>query len=675
MKIRYVELNNFRQFYGVQRVKFSTHKEKNITLIHAENGTGKTAFLNAILWCLYEIHTSNFKEPKNIINKVAKSEGANSYSVVVEFEDDDGNIFLVKRSYGLNGESFKVFDSFFREITASPSSFINSMIPKDMAKYFFFQGEGIGKISGSKGGSAVKTAVREILGFTIAENALSDIQQVKKEYQKQFANADKSGQLAKIQNEILLLEEKVSRYSSELAKCDEAIEHYHEKLDLLENKLSNSNSEVVKLLHRQRISAEKNLLSENKRLNDAQNEKRELISEFSIAVFGHDLTNFTLDFIDEAEYKGTIPTPFNEQLVKDILERSRCICGRDVSPGTEVFNNIQNLLKDASDPALESRIGKARAQLTFMQNTSARAKLKFNNNMKILADTEENIVRLRNEEEELSLKIKGSEDIQDIKKIEEERDRIKNNLLQDARSHERLKVSIEADGKLLDQRKNELNRLDSYSSELKKYKSLIDFSERVELIIRETLLTAEKDVEIILMSKVNKYLQLFVRQDYKAKLNKITFDIRLVDKDDNVIPESDGQALLLSLTFISSLIELSRERKNAQAQILTPGTVAPFIIDAPFGDLDNKYKGHVAEAIPKSVEQVVLLLSSSHWEGTVESSIRSKVGVEYNMVLEVTSSSDGKSHDHIKIQGSEYETVRYNSALERTLVEEIGTYV
>jgi len=674
MKIKHVELNNFRQFYGVQYINFSTHKEKNITLIHAENGTGKTAFLNAILWCFYEIYTSNFKDPGNLINKVAKSEGRNFYSVAIDFEDDDGNFFRVKRGYGINGTTFKVLDALFNEVN-NPNSFINSVIPKDMAKYFFFQGEGVGKISGSKGGAAVKTAVREILGFTIAENALKDVLQIKKEYQKSFSNADKTGQLAKIQNEIISLEENIERNLSQIIKYEEAIDLYSNKLVELENKLASSNSSVIKQLHGQRTSIEKNLSREKSLLIDSQSEKRELISEFATIAFGFELTNVALDFIDEAEYKGTVPAPFNEQLVKDILEQAKCICGRDISPGTEVFRNIQNLLKDASDPALESRIRKARAQLTSMQNASTRAKAKFSNNLKALSDAEENIVRLEHEIEELSIKIKGSESIEDINKIENERSRLKKNLSQDERSHERLKIETENSKKLLEQRKIELGRLDSYSAELKKYKNLVEFSGKIEIILKETLSSAEKDVEFILIEKINKYLQLFVRQDYKAKLNKNTFDIRLVDKDENIIPESDGQALLVSLTFISSLIELSRERKNAHVQILTPGTVAPFIVDAPFGDLDNKYKGHVANAIPKSVEQVVFLLSSSHWEGTVEENIRPRIGAEYNMVLEVTSPPEGKVQDYINIQKTKYETVRYNSPLEKTIIEEVGTYV
>jgi DNA sulfur modification protein DndD len=210
---------------------------------------------------------------------------------------------------------------------------------------------------------------------------------------------------------------------------------------------------------------------------------------------------------------------------------------------------------------------------------------------------------------------------------------------------------------------------------MQKYKKLVDYAEKVENVLRSTLTDSEKDVELRIIEKVNKYLSQFVRQDYKAKLNPATFDIRLIDKNDHIVPESDGQALLLSLTFIASLIELSRERKGAQGQILTPGAIAPFVVDAPFGDLDNKYKGHVAKAIPNSVEQVIFLLSSSHWEGAVESNIREKVGIEYNMVLEETSEAKSKDSDSITILGKKYETVRYGKTVDRTVLEKVGSYV
>ncbi|MGZ9899855.1 AAA family ATPase [Shewanella gaetbuli] len=677
MKFRKLELKNFRQFYGEQSIIFSTSKTKNITLIHAENGTGKTAFLNAILWCLYEITTSNFKDPKTLLNKIAKKEGAKNYSVAIEFEDDKENVFLVQRAVNVNGQVFRVFEVIndsYSEVD-KPNSFINSVIPKDMAKYFFFQGEGIGKMSGSKGDSVVKTAVREILGFTIAELALKDLQDIKRTYQKSFSNADKSGVLAKLQNDITSLEISIERNKKQLDKFAKSIALYNEKLEVIEDKLSNSDSAVVKQIHNQRKSTETQLKRERELLVRAQREKQSLVSEFATTVFGFELSNLALDFIDEAEYKGTVPAPYNQQLVTDILKASTCICGSDIKPGTEAFIRIQDMLKQASDPMLENRIRKARSQLTSIKNDSAKAKSKFLNNIRALSDSESEITRLKNDLDELNIKIKGAESLDDIQGLENERSRAKNNLIQDERASERTKISIENDVKNLTLKKNELNRLDTFSEEMKKYKVLVEFSEKVENVLKSTLMAAEKDVERRIIQKVNKYLQKFVRQDYKAKLNPVTFDIRLVDKNDQIVPESDGQALLLSLTFISSLIELSRERKNAQGQILTPGAIAPFVVDAPFGDLDNKYKGHAAKAIPNSVEQVVFLLSSSHWEGAVEQNIRDKVGIEYNMVLEETSEANDKAHDSIKILDKEYETVRYGSAVDRTVLEKVGSYV
>ena len=370
MKFRKIELKNFRQFYGDQSITFSTDKTKNITLIHAENGTGKTAFLNAILWCFYEISTSNFKDPKVLLNKIAKSESSKSYSVSIEFEDDKGEVYLAQRGFGLSGHIFRVFEvenDSYKEVD-NPNSFINSVIPKDMAKYFFFQGEGIGKMSGSKGDSVVKTAVREILGFTIAELALKHIQQVKREYQRSFSNADKSGQLSKLQNEIILLEKNIEKNKEQLDNFSKTINMYNEKLEVIDDKLSNSDSAVIKQIHSQRKSTESQLIREKQLLTGALKEKRTLISEFATTVFGFELSRLALDFIDEAEYKGTVPAPYNEQLVSDILKASTCICGSDIKPGTEAFVRIQAMLKKASDPMLENRIRKARSQLTSIKN-------------------------------------------------------------------------------------------------------------------------------------------------------------------------------------------------------------------------------------------------------------------------------------------------------------------
>ncbi len=676
MKLKKIELKNFRQFYGEQSIEFSTNKEKNITLIHAENGTGKTALLNSILWCFFEEHTINFKDPKAIINKISKFEGGKSCSVSIEFDNDEGDTFRALRSHDGKNTKFKVFaivNGSHNEVD-KPNSFINSVIPKDMAKYFFFQGEGIGKMSDSKGSSVVKQAIREILGFSIAELALRDIRAVKKEFQKRLSSSDKTGEVSALQNEIVNLEEAIIKNATEQNEKESSIELFKYKLEEAEEKLSNSDSAVIKQKHTRRMSYESQLKQEKQRLKNTKLERQDLISEFSIAVFGFELSQLALDFIDEREYEGTVPAPYNEQLVTDILRESKCICGADINPGSQAFNKIQEMLEQASDPMLETRIRKARSQLISIKNDSARAKNRFSNNMTMMSKAESDISKLNGQIQELEVEIKGAESLGNIEKSEAERKRLKDNHTQAIQQLERIKFTLKHDKEILEKQQKHLNSLDSYSSEMKKYQELVRYAAEIESVIQNTLDQAQKDVELIIIKKVNSYLKKFVRQDYRAKLDKTTFDIRLVDKYDSIVPESNGQALLLSLTFISSLIELSRERKNAQGQILTPGAIAPLVIDAPFGELDNKYKGHVAKAIPSSVEQVIFLLSSSHWEGTVEDNIRDKIGKEYNLVLEETSDQGAKLDNFIKILGNDYETVRYTQPVDRTIIEEVGSY-
>jgi len=53
MKIKSIELNNYRLYKGSNKVVFPNGNNKNLYLISGENGFGKTTFLHSLLWCLY----------------------------------------------------------------------------------------------------------------------------------------------------------------------------------------------------------------------------------------------------------------------------------------------------------------------------------------------------------------------------------------------------------------------------------------------------------------------------------------------------------------------------------------------------------------------------------------------------------------------------------------------
>ncbi|MCY4273728.1 MAG: AAA family ATPase, partial [bacterium] len=88
MLLRSLTLENFGVYRGPQTVRFSTAKERPVTLIGGKNGTGKTSILDSIPLCLYGsrarriLNSSSY--PEHLSSLVQPGESAASVSL--EFE-------------------------------------------------------------------------------------------------------------------------------------------------------------------------------------------------------------------------------------------------------------------------------------------------------------------------------------------------------------------------------------------------------------------------------------------------------------------------------------------------------------------------------------------------------------------------------------------------------------
>ena len=66
MRLLQLKMANFRQFFGEATLEFSSDDQSMVTIVHGENGVGKTTVLNAIHWCLYGHTLGDFEEPGSI---------------------------------------------------------------------------------------------------------------------------------------------------------------------------------------------------------------------------------------------------------------------------------------------------------------------------------------------------------------------------------------------------------------------------------------------------------------------------------------------------------------------------------------------------------------------------------------------------------------------------------
>lgn len=670
MILRSIELKNFRQYYGVQRIDFSTDTEKNITLIHAENGVGKTALLNAILWCFYERTTPNFKIPKVLMNNWAKRNGEQGFYVSIEFEEG-GNIYSVRRSENsLSDKTFQVWamkgDGNYDEVP-NGSFFLNSIIPSDMANYFFFQGEGMNTIV--EGDKSLRSAVRDILGFSVAEKALESIRTVRVDYRKEYERLDKHSELGKLQKQLANLESERELSIQRLDQLSKEEVDLSNRVKKVDEDLRNSNHDVVSQKQRLRGQKENELASLGGALTRAKADKAKLVRNYSISAFAQKAAKLGIEFIDDEELKGRIPEPYNVELVESILKDQVCICGGEVKLGTEAYGNIQKLLGTATDPQLVNRVTRARGQLTAIKRDLRRAPEEFRDNQRYLSEAYANLDRVKLELESISTEIRGI-DFEDIGKQEKLRVQYDRQLKGTFKQRASAEFKLGQLKKDIEKYEGEVSRIANNEPQARKFQNRLEQTKNLEHKLEKLLEDTERETRRVLMTEINKFLDKFVRQDYKATMTE-DYNLRLKDRHGQDVGKSDGQTLLLSLTFISALISLAKLRANAKSGVLTPGVVAPFVIDAPFGVLDNTYKANVAAEIPNSVNQVVLLLSSGHWEGTVENVIRAKVGKEYNLVLEVANDQGERSVDEIRLGRRRYPTVRYDCEIDRTVVEEI----
>lgn len=665
-------LKDFRQFYGENVLDFSTNSQRNVTLIHGENGVGKTTILNAILWCLFEHLTSDFEQPKDLINHEAAAENSRHCRVEVHFIHDNDSFVAQRTFQHSRPRTFrvhKVEDGNFRELP-NAKSFINSVLPSDMAPYFFFHGEGAAGISEGSESERFRKAVRTILGFTFAEHAIDDLENIQRDYARKVRNLEtENRELKRASADEARAQKRKDRLSETLTETVSNTRSASRELRDIEEALTASGNADVRNVKLQIDEAERRQESFIDRLSRVNRDRFALVERFGWAVFGSKLMEQGLDFIDESTLKGRIPAPYQDQFVEDLLNDQMCICGRVLEHGTDEEFRVRSLLEGASTAELNQRVMKARSAGSnlkgrvqeFLQEI-AKLERQRNNYDQELSLCERRL-------SELNSQLEGIDEAKIARLVQRRSD-----------LNVKIKQLTMEQGSLRQKKSQEEQNLAQARQAAavagandKAFTRLSEIRERIsEMITRcSTRLDGfEKEARALIAAAVNQFLDEFSRKHYTVRVSE-SFDFHLARTDGKLVAKSQGEKLLLNLAFVAALIQHARRRQGASGRFLVRGTVAPFVIDAPFGELDDTYRKATAELLPPKAEQIVLLLSSSHWTGTVDEAIRNRVGQEYVLVSNRKGSRGTKPSDTLTVAGRSIDQSRYDQDRDCTTVERV----
>jgi len=676
MEIKKIKLKNFRQFYGEQEIKFAAKGDKNVTLIHAENGVGKTTLLNSVLWTFFGETTRKFEQKDQIVNFEAKKDGEKSASVEVLFSHE-GTDYLAIRVHSITdlGNVKSRFDVMGVQpngaLTPSlpnPDAFMNSVIPDVMAPYFFFDGEQAETFSSEANNKKIATAIRDILGSTLIQTAQADLRYVAKKFSEEIGSA--SGD-----TEIRQLEDKITKIEKEKDCRDEKIQGLNANIDATEVQLGEISRALIdaretESYERERLSKSDQLKTTRSQIVETQNEILRWISSRSIAAISSKLTSQSLDFIDEESLRGRIPSPYNEDFVKSLLESGVCVCERPLLPGTREWSAIQGMLSSAANAEVLSRVVRARARSQMLKEQHDDAP-------GILKSAEEKLARLtqfqnvlQREVEEISQKL-ANLPVAEIQQREQARCQLNKRLEEDKRD----KNYAVRDNQHAD---DEIKRLNKLVSDL----ALQNVATRKLIIRRDLALRAEEFLKGFLEAKehearqeiedaVNGVLVNTTRRHYKFELDE-TFQMRLLFEDGTPTPKSGGENQMMSLAFLAALVQFAEKRSlQDENALFIPATVAPLILDSPFGQLDDAYRKATAEFVPKMAPQVVLLVSSSQGKEEVVNALEGRIGAEYVLIAHNRGKKDGKNQDFLEVGGKKVATTLFDQVRNMTKISEV----
>lgn len=306
MKIKSVELNNFRQYKGKVEVDLSTTNDKNIILIGGLNGYGKTNFLISLVWCLYgqkiEKTDGQFKKQiqkagnypkflKENLNKVAKQDGVNEYSVSIVFENltslpdtsQSGAGCIITRTVKVDelDEDFQIeftgssLDKNFTE-DEEKINFVNDfLVPLDAAKFIFFNAEKISAmadLSVREEGELMNDALGNILGLDIYEDLVDDLNKFIDSLLKESSTGDLKERIESSELEERIRLQGITEFESDFAKLESQIQE--------ENLKVNQYNEFLKEYSVQQSSKD-NLQALYSKKNDMQSELDQLKEDFN----------------------------------------------------------------------------------------------------------------------------------------------------------------------------------------------------------------------------------------------------------------------------------------------------------------------------------------------------------------------------------------------------------
>jgi len=671
MKLTSIKLYNFRQFYGkTPEVLLNCSKEQNITIIHGNNGSGKTGLLNAFTWVLYDRFSAAFASETQLVNKRAIAEAKLGEPVEcwveVAWEHDSKRYRarricrVYKNETDLNPGKTELYmqvagdDGKWYPPPQPPEEVISEILPGSLHQYFFFDGERIEQIVRSDKKAEIAEATKMLLGVEVLNRSIRHLGEAKKtlENELKIIGDTKTKQLLKEK-------EKVERETERIATRQTEIFQELEYQQTLKQETSNRLREMsaVKELEsrRQQLEAQKALNQDS--LKKSKEALKRLISAKGYTVLLPELTAQFHSITQELRQQGELTPGISREFVHELLNQQRCLCGSELHEGSHHREKVKGWMDKAGIAAVEETAIRMIAQVdeidkqapTFWEEVD-REQASINQFRQAINEIEQQLDTIQER-----LRKDPSEEIRNLQsRLDEIEAKIRDLTLEQ--------------GAIQQQTANLQGEIDTFNKQIAKQK----VNEDKQALAQRRITAAQDAIERLteVRNRQEQQFRLHLEKRVQEIFSEISFtpylpkisekyELTLVENTTGLeapVAASTGENQILSLSFIGGIIDKVREWSERKMLMVPDSSTFPIVMDSPFGSLDERYRRQIAKIIPSLANQLVVLVTKTQWRGEVAEEMTNRIAREY--VLTYFSSKPDCEQDAIELGGIHYPLVR-----------------
>ena len=652
MLIKSLRMLNFRQFIGETNVEFSVDPEKNVTVILGNNTFGKTTLLQAFNWCFYEkvLFSDN---PDDLLNYEVASKMYPDQEETVEVQITllhDGREYIVTRTQfltkkynGFNKRTFAKIVYSHKELSGKTSTktieapneikkLINTILPEDLSKYFFFDTERVNSISTKKD---VADAVKGLLGLSALDNAIKHLGTKSNKttalgilYKGFDANGNREAEAT--MEAIHALQAKKGEYHDQIETYKEQIRYYETRKEQLEGILRDNKSTAELQAKKQKLE---------RQISEEESAQAMIISSFRndfnsgcMPFFAAPLMSQAESFLKAVEIDDKGIKDLSKPTLLEILKRGRCICGCELVEGTDAYNHILEEMRFVPPESIGNTVRNYLSQMKTYTGATDAFMQSINSRYNELYRSKSRVIEYTAEVEEISEQIKGAANVRDYEiELQEVKSRLKEfNAKKDAaiRAEISAEKDIENKQKLYDSliAKNEKN------VETMQY---IRYAEEILEWLIETYAEKETYIRDALEDRVNEIFERMYHGKRRVVIDK-KFNVELLtivsDREINT-GKSEGLDRVKNFAFIGGLVALAKEKIVSQAgdqEIDLASEPYPLVMDAPFSNADEEHTGNISRVLPEVAEQVIMFVMEKDFR-IAEPVMRSRIGKQFTL--------------------------------------------